>query len=89
MNYKQVYKKFFKYGEQDIILSEVSGGLAGSIHHIIKKSQGGRDNIENLIALTNREHRQAHRLEKEKFLSEDELTKIHERFMANHISRLF
>ena len=43
--------KHYKYGEQDIILCEKCGGVAVDIHHIKLKSQGGTDDVENLIAL--------------------------------------
>jgi len=81
INYKKVYTNYFGYVEQDIIPSEKSGQPANHIHHIVLKSHGGKDVIENLIALTNREHQQAHRLDKEKFISEEELSEIHKRFM--------
>ena len=56
----KIYLKYFDYGEQDFIPSEVSGGRAADIHHIIFRSHGGKDEIENLIALTRAEHELAH-----------------------------
>ncbi len=49
--HKKVYMEYFGYGEQDIVFCEVCGSVAGDIHHIIFRSQGGSDDIENLIAL--------------------------------------
>ena len=71
---------YFGYCEQDIIPSELSGKPAGSIHHIKLKSQMGKDEVENLIALTVDEHDQAHR-KLEPFLSEEYLRKKHLQFM--------
>ena len=76
----KIYLKYFGYCEQDIILSELSGRQAEAIHHIKYRSQGGGDKIENLIALTRKEHAQAHRLEKP-FLSEKYLKDKHLIFM--------
>jgi 5-methylcytosine-specific restriction endonuclease McrA len=75
----KIYLDYFGYCEQDIIPSEVSGDPANSIHHIKYKSQGGKDEIENLIALTDKEHKQAHRLDKKRFLSAEELREIHKK----------
>ena len=82
MNYKQKYLKFFGYGEQDFVPSELSGKHAADIHHIILKSQGGTDNIENLIALTRNEHDAAHHLLKDFDLTTDDLIVIHRYFIA-------
>ena len=58
--YVKVYMNHFGYGEQDFIPSELSGKRAHDIHHIKFRSQGGKDEIENLIALTREEHNEAH-----------------------------
>ena len=57
----RTYLNHFDYGETDFIPSEVSGKKAVDIHHILFKSLGGKDEIENLIALTREEHEEAHR----------------------------
>ena len=61
VKYKRIYLEYFQYGEQDFIPSEVSGKMATEIHHILPKSLGGKDEIDNLIALTREEHEEAHR----------------------------
>lgn len=50
---------FFDYGEDDFIPSEISGERANDIHHIFRRGMGGdkdADYIENLMALTRKEH---------------------------------
>ena len=76
----EIYKNFFNYGEQDIIISEISGKPAHSIHHIIYLSNGGKDIIENLIALTEEEPKRAHFLIKP-YIKAEYLFKIHNIFI--------
>lgn len=57
--YIKNYMDYFGYSEGDYIPSELSGKPAVDIHHIIKRSQGGSDEAENLIALTRDEHDKA------------------------------
>ena len=71
------------YGEQDIIISEISGGQAVDPHHIVPRSAGGGDNIENLIAITRNEHDCSH-FKKKPYLQREELQEIHNNFMKNH-----
>jgi 5-methylcytosine-specific restriction endonuclease McrA len=78
----KTYVKFFGYGEQDLIPSELSGKRSNDCHHIIPKSQGGTDNIENLIALTRHEHDAAHHLLKDFDLNQGNLILIHRTFIA-------
>lgn len=48
----KIYMEYHGYGEQDIIMcEECNKNIAVEIHHIVFKSAGGGDNIENLIAL--------------------------------------
>ena len=58
--YKRVYLSYFNYGEQDYVPSEYSGLPAEDIHHLTFRSQGGKDEVENLMALTREEHDRAH-----------------------------
>lgn len=58
--YIKTYCDFFGYVEGEFIPSELSGSFSQDIHHIKKRSQLGKDNIENLIALTREEHNEAH-----------------------------
>lgn len=57
--YKKTYLKAFGYDVSDptqFVKSELSGKKAVDIHHIIGRGRGGDDRIENLIALTRKEH---------------------------------
>lgn len=54
------YLKQYSYGEQDVILCEQCGAVAVDIHHKTKKSQGGADDVENLIALCRKCHDKEH-----------------------------
>ena len=56
MNYKQIYIEAFGYDENSFISSEISGGKASDIHHIIGRGKKGECRIENLMALTRKEH---------------------------------
>jgi len=56
------YMKAYGYGEQDIIVCEKCPKIAVDIHHIQNKSQGGTDEVDNLIALCRKCHRKAHNL---------------------------
>jgi len=74
MNYKQKYIKYFDYTPDENILCEVCGKVAVDIHHIVYRSQGGTDDIENLIALCRSCHNKAHNNE----LTKEQLFRIHE-----------
>lgn len=55
----RLYMKFFGFGEQDFIPSELSGQKAVDIHHINSRGSGGttqEEDIENLMAVTREEH---------------------------------
>ena len=58
--YVKVYLSFFGYGEQDFVPCELCGQRAADIHHLLSRSRGGKDNIENLIALCRLHHTEAH-----------------------------
>ena len=73
MNYKQTYIDYFDYSKDENILCERCGAAAVDIHHIVYKSQGGKDNIENLIALC----RDCHNLAHSEKLSKSELQDVH------------
>jgi 5-methylcytosine-specific restriction endonuclease McrA len=73
MNYKQVYFKYYGYGEQDFIACELCGLRASDLHHIKYKSRGGKNNIENLIALC----RNCHTLAHSEKIKESELIELH------------
>lgn len=66
----------YDYCEQDIIVSEISGAEAQDVHHIIPRSEGGSDDVENLIALTRTEHIKAHSGE----YTREQLQEIHKNF---------
>ena len=76
------YLRYFDIGEQDVWFCEYCGvcrpinnGL--EIHHIVYRSQGGTDDIENICCLCRACHNAAH-AEK---LTGKELTEIHLKFM--------
>jgi 5-methylcytosine-specific restriction endonuclease McrA len=56
------YMEHYGYGEQDVILCEKCGRVAVDIHHKKLKSQGGTDDIENLIAVCRTCHNKLHGL---------------------------
>lgn len=46
----------FGYDVSDFIPSELSGNKAVDIHHLVSRKKGGKDVIENLMALERWEH---------------------------------
>lgn len=55
----KIYFKALGYDMHDptqFIPSELGGKTAKDIHHIIGRGRGGEDRIENLMALTRKEH---------------------------------
>ena len=76
----KIYLEYFNIGEQDYIPSELSGSPAQDVHHIRYRSQLGKDNIENLIALTRKEHELAHSGK----LKRDYLQEKHDSFMKQY-----
>ena len=46
----------FNYVLDDMIPCEITGNRANDIHHIIGRGRGGKDRIENLMALTRTMH---------------------------------
>jgi len=51
---------FFDYGEQDYLPCEVCSSRISDCHHILFRSQGGKDVIENLVGLCRECHLKAH-----------------------------
>ena len=60
VKYKKIYIDFFGYTIADFIPCEVCMSKSIDIHHIKFKSQGGKDEIDNLIALCRECHEIAH-----------------------------
>ena len=58
--HKLNYMMFFGISRGDFIPCTVCGTEGVDIHHILYRSQGGLDNIENLIALCRKHHDKAH-----------------------------
>ena len=54
------YVKFFDIGEDEPIQDELNCDQAVDPHHIIRRSQGGSDYVENIIALSRENHDRAH-----------------------------
>jgi 5-methylcytosine-specific restriction endonuclease McrA len=67
-NHVKVYRNYYSYGEQDILLCERCGKNANDIHHIEPRSKFGsktkniQDDIKNLIALCRECHTLAHKI---------------------------
>ena len=77
----KTYMNYFNYGIDDVIICECcQSARANDCHHIIYRSQGGGDNIENVIAVCRKCHILAH-AEK---ISKSELQSIHNKFIENH-----
>ena len=76
--YIKTYLDFFDYGIDDFIKCEVCAAKSSDIHHIIYKSQGGSNDIENLIALCRDCHNAAHDCK----ITKDYLFDIHKKFMG-------
>lgn len=58
--YIKNYLKHYNIGEQDFIECKVCRKQASDIHHIKFRSQGGTDDVSNLIALCRKHHDEAH-----------------------------
>lgn len=52
----KLYLKAFGYTDTCFVPSEMSHQKAVDIHHIVSRGKGGEDRIENLMALTRKEH---------------------------------
>ena len=72
------YFKYFGYGIDDFINCEVCGYTASDCHHIIYRSQGGSDDVENIIALCRDCHDAAHDCK----ITKEYLFDIHKKFMG-------
>lgn len=98
-NYKKTYADFFGYSmtSDEFVPSEISGQRAVDPHHIYPKGMGGRktfihngvtydiDAIENLIAVTRKEHTAADDPTDPDHLTKDELWSIHQKKMEAHL----
>ena len=58
--YIKTYLKHNNFDVGDFIPCQICSALAVDIHHIIKRSQGGKDTPDNLIALCRECHTKAH-----------------------------
>jgi len=78
MNHIDVYRKAFNIGDQDrdSVLCEVCNSSQCQIHHILFKSQGGTNEIHNLIALCPHCHDVAHGKVKGETLRREQLFDI-------------
>lgn len=57
----KIYIEYYEIAEQDKPLCELEcGRYINDIHHIIFKSQGGKDVIHNLIGLCREHHDESH-----------------------------
>ena len=74
----KVYLEYFGYGEQDYMPCEMCGKRAVDCHHIVYRSQGRDDGIENIIGLC----RECHDLAHDNTFEARDLRLAHKRFMA-------
>jgi len=81
----EIYLKYFGYREQDVPLCEICGQPAVDIHHIKYRSQGGKDEISNLVALCRNCHGRAH-FKKTPYLDSKELKRIHYSFLDYYMN---
>ena len=58
--YKKVYLDYYGLTVADWLPCESCGTTAVDIHHILFKSQGGKDVIENLVSLCRDCHNKCH-----------------------------
>ena len=63
--------------KDDIILCEICGVQAVDLHHILYKSQGGGDEVDNIIALCRQCHDKAHNMQ----FTPDYLREIHKKYL--------
>ena len=79
----EIYCKYFGHGDQDFIPCEIPGcpNQSGPPHHILFKSLGGKDEIENLMGLCMPHHDKAHTGK----LKRDYLKRLHLKFMQRSI----
>lgn len=56
----KAYYDHFDLGEQDIVLCEYCSRKAVDCHHLVFRSQGGGNSINNLVALCRECHNRAH-----------------------------
>ena len=54
------YYKAFGYDESSFVPCEVCGSRANDIHHVIPRSLGGEDTVDNLVSLCRFHHDAAH-----------------------------
>ena len=60
IKYKKVYLDYYNLTVADWIGCEVCNNTSQDIHHLQFKSHGGKDVIENLVALCRNCHNKAH-----------------------------
>ena len=83
----KIYLDYFGLSEGDYIGSELSDSPSGPPHHIILKSAGGKDVIENIMALTPKEHELAHfrgTMDESKWLRAEYLQEKHNQFKKRY-----
>ena len=60
MNYKEKYRRHYKLLPGDFVPCAVCGKQSVDIHHRVHRSQGGTDDIDNLVALCRQCHADVH-----------------------------
>lgn len=77
-NHTSNYMKHFGYGIDDVILCEHCHKKACDLHHIVYRSHGGSDEVDNVVALCRKCHQMAHDNE----LTQGDLKLLHRRKMG-------
>jgi hypothetical protein len=74
--YTKIYLDFFGFGLDNYIPCQICLRKAEGIHHIKYRSQGGTDDIENIMAVCTECHDKLH-FKKRPFIYEKEAKRIH------------
>lgn len=85
-DYKKVYAKFFDLDRWDFIPCTLCGMEAVDLHHIKFKSRGGKNTIDNLIALCRGHHDRAHGVGNNPKISEEFLRTQQANFIKEHLN---
>ena len=73
MTYKEIYINYFGFCKTEYIPCEYCKSQSVDVHHLLFKSHGGKNEIDNLIALC----RSCHNLAHEQPMFNEHLKEIH------------
>ena len=60
MNYKEIYRRHFNLLPGDYVPCLICHNQSVDLHHIVRKSRGGGDNVQNLAPLCRKHHNEVH-----------------------------